>query len=77
MILARYTIYLHFTLGNRMFFIIVLRHNLLQDDFMTLGYMPSKLPPSVLTMAPRFDSKLNASLIARRVPLAEYNQVVD
>ena len=44
---------------------------------MTLGYMPSKLPPSVLTMAPRFDSKLNASLIARRVPLAEYNQVVD
>jgi len=47
---------------------------ILQDDFMTLGYMPSKLPPSVLTMAPRFDSKLNASLIARRVPLTEYNQ---
>ena len=43
---------------------------------MTMGYMPSKLPASVLTMAPRFDTKLNASLIARRVPLTEYNQVV-
>ena len=47
-----------------------------QDDFMTMGYMPSKLPASVLTKAPRFDTKLNASLIARRVPLTEYNQVV-
>jgi len=47
---------------------------ILQDDFMTMGYMPSKLPASVLTMAPRFDTKLNASLIARRVPLTEYNQ---
>eukprot|EP00088_Acartia_fossae_P047488 TRINITY_DN5148_c0_g1_i1.p1 TRINITY_DN5148_c0_g1~~TRINITY_DN5148_c0_g1_i1.p1 ORF type:complete len:588 (-),score=124.11 TRINITY_DN5148_c0_g1_i1:437-1945(-) len=48
---------------------------ILKDDFMTMGYLPVRLPASVLSMAPRFDTKLNASLIARRTPLADYNQV--
>jgi len=47
---------------------------ILKDPFMTRGYMPTKLPASVLTMAPRFDNRLNASLIARREPLSDYNQ---
>merc|ERR1719259_262680 len=46
---------------------------LLQDDFMTMGYLPPRLPVSCLTMAPRFDSKPNQSLIARRTPLMEVN----
>jgi len=46
---------------------------ILQDDFMTMGYLPPKLPVSCLTMAPRFDTKANASLIARRTPLLEVN----
>jgi len=48
---------------------------ILKDDFMTMGYLPSRLPASILAMAPRFDTKLNASLIARRAPLAEYNNI--
>merc|ERR1711962_1749638 len=40
-----------------------------------MGYLPSRLPASILAMAPRFDTKLNASLIARRAPLAEYNNI--
>jgi len=47
---------------------------ILQDDFMTMGYLPNRLPLSILSMAPRFDTKLNASLIARRAPLSDYNQ---
>ena len=46
---------------------------ILQDEFMTMGYLPPKLPVSCLTMAPRFDTKANASLIARRTPLLEVN----
>jgi len=46
---------------------------ILQDDFMTMGYLPPRLPVSCLTMAPRFDTKNNASLIARRTPLMEVN----
>lgn len=48
---------------------------ILQDDFMTMGYLPARLPVSCLSMAPRFDTKLNASLIARRAPLSDYNNV--
>merc|ERR1719219_660967 len=47
--------------------------DILGDDFMTMGYLPHRLPVSCLTMAPRFDSKVNASLIARRTPLMEVN----
>ena len=39
---------------------------------MTQGYMPNRLPPSCLTMAPRFDTKM--SQIARRGPLQEINK---
>jgi len=46
---------------------------ILQDDFMTMGYLPPRLPVSCLTMAPRFDTKANHSLIARRTPLLEVN----
>merc|ERR1719308_176039 len=46
---------------------------ILQGDFMTMGYLPPRLPVSCLTMAPRFDTKNNASLIARRTPLMEVN----
>jgi len=46
---------------------------ILEDDFMTMGYLPPRLPVSCLTMAPRFDTKSNASLIARRAPLKEMN----
>jgi len=46
---------------------------ILQDDFMTMGYLPPRLPVSCLTMAPRFDTKSDQSLIARRIPLVEVN----
>jgi len=46
---------------------------ILKDDFMTMGFLPTRLPVSCLTMAPRFDTKMNASLIARRTPLMEVN----
>jgi polo-like kinase 1 len=38
-----------------------------------MGFLPTRLPVSCLTMAPRFDTKMNASLIARRTPLMEVN----
>ena len=41
---------------------------------MTQGYMPSRLPLSCLTMPPRFDARLNNSLIAVRRPLGEINR---
>ena len=44
-----------------------------QDDFMTMGYLPPRLPVSCLSMAPRFDTKHNASIVARRNPLSELN----
>ena len=47
---------------------------ILKDDFMTQGYMPSRLPPSCLTMAPRFDTKM--AQIARRGPLQEINKEI-
>jgi len=46
---------------------------ILKDDFMTMGYLPHRLPVSCLTMAPRFDTKANTSLIATRKPLTEVN----
>jgi len=48
---------------------------ILKDDFLTLGYMPQRLPVSCLTMAPRFDTQNNQSLIARRNPLKEVNNL--
>jgi len=49
---------------------------ILQDDFMTMGYLPSRLPVSCLTMAPKFD-RPNMSMIAaqpqQRGPLTELN----
>jgi len=48
---------------------------MLRDDFMCLGYMPTNLPVSCLTMAPRFDAKPNQNLIAiRREPLMQLNK---
>lgn len=46
---------------------------ILRDDFMTMGYLPSRLPVSCLSMAPRFDTKQNASILAHRNPLTEVN----
>ena len=40
---------------------------------MTMGYLPSRLPVSCLSMAPRFDTKQNASILAQRNPLTEVN----
>ncbi len=40
---------------------------------MTMGYLPPRLPVSCLSMAPRFDTKHNASIVARRNPLSELN----
>ncbi|EFX86035.1 polo kinase-like protein, copy C [Daphnia pulex] len=45
----------------------------LNDDFMTRGYMPSRLPLSCL-MPPRFDHRLNNSRITVRRPLGENNR---
>ena len=45
--------------------------DILQDDFMTMGYLPARLPVSCLTMAPRFNEKTN--VVARRTPLLEVN----
>ncbi|XP_071547692.1 serine/threonine-protein kinase PLK1 [Panulirus ornatus] len=44
---------------------------ILADDFMTMGYIPNRLPTSCLTMAPRFDSR--CSTVATRKPLLEIN----
>jgi len=46
----------------------------LNDDFMTMGYMPSRLPLSCLTMPPRFDARMNTSIISARRPLGEVNR---
>ncbi|XP_022240033.1 serine/threonine-protein kinase PLK1-like isoform X1 [Limulus polyphemus] len=49
---------------------------LLHDEFMTSGYLPTRLPTSCLTMAPRFDAK-NISIISTtnsRKPLLEINK---
>ena len=43
---------------------------------MTLGYMPSRLPLSCLTMPPRFDTRLNNSIVAARRPLGEVNREI-
>lgn len=47
---------------------------ILEDDFITQGYMPSRLPTSCLTMAPRFDTKM--AQISRRGPLQEINKEI-
>ena len=41
---------------------------------MTLGYMPSRLPLSCLTMPPRFDTRLNNSIVGVRRSLGEVNR---
>jgi len=41
---------------------------------MTLGCMPSRLPLSGLTMPPRFDTRLNHSIVAARPPLGKVNR---
>merc|ERR1719189_1818190 len=46
---------------------------ILQDEFLTQGYMPSRLPTSCLTMAPRFDTKPQQ---IKRGPLQEINKEV-
>lgn len=42
---------------------------IMKADFFTTGYMPKKLPPSCLTMAPRFDSINYRESISNRKPL--------
>jgi len=42
---------------------------IMKADFFTTGYMPKKLPPSCLTMAPRFDSINYRESISNRRPL--------
>jgi len=47
---------------------------ILRDEFMTKGHLPSRLPISVLTMAPRFDTNNNnVGHIVRRMSLMEVN----
>ncbi|WAR01981.1 PLK1-like protein [Mya arenaria] len=45
---------------------------LLDDEFFTSGYLPSRLPTSCLTMAPRFDTMAKSESLHRR-PLLELN----
>ncbi|XP_050442073.1 serine/threonine-protein kinase PLK1-like [Adelges cooleyi] len=47
--------------------------DIMKSDFFTTGYMPKKLPPSCLTMAPRFDSINYRESISNRKPLNELN----
>ncbi len=47
--------------------------DILRDDFMTMGYLPPRLPVSCLTMAPRFDPKVNL-IASRGGPLTELNK---
>jgi polo-like kinase 1 len=47
----------------------------LNDDYMTKGYMPLRLPLSCLTMSPRFDPCLNNSAIVIGQPFAELNEM--
>lgn len=42
---------------------------IMKSDFFTSGYMPKRLPPSCLTMAPRFDSINYRESISNRKPL--------
>lgn len=44
-------------------------HQLLKDEFFYSGYMPTSLPASCLTMAPRFDQIDKA----HRAPLLQIN----
>ncbi|XP_025193335.1 serine/threonine-protein kinase polo-like isoform X2 [Melanaphis sacchari] len=46
---------------------------IMKADFFTTGYMPKKLPPSCLTMTPRFDSINYRESISNRRPLIELN----
>ena len=46
---------------------------ILNDDFMTQGFLPSRLPTSCLTMAPRFDTKMQ-QVNRGRGPLQEINR---
>ena len=46
---------------------------ILKDDFMTMGFLPSRLPVSCLTVAPTFDTLMNASLFAGHMPHTEVN----
>lgn len=43
--------------------------DIMKSDFFVTGYMPKKLPPSCLTMAPRFDSINYRESISNRRPL--------
>lgn len=45
---------------------------LLEDEFFTSGYLPSRLPTSCLTMAPRFDTLARSESLCRK-PLLEIN----
>ena len=38
-----------------------------------MGFLPSRLPVSCLTVSPRFDTLVNASLIAGRLPHTDLN----
>ncbi|XP_033751628.1 serine/threonine-protein kinase PLK1-like isoform X1 [Pecten maximus] len=46
---------------------------MLDDEFFTCGYLPSRLPTSCLTMAPRFDTLAKSESLSRR-PLHEINR---
>ncbi|XP_060561432.1 serine/threonine-protein kinase PLK1-like [Ruditapes philippinarum] len=46
--------------------------NILEDEFFTSGYLPSRLPTSCLTMAPRFDTLAKSESMHRK-PLLELN----
>lgn len=48
-------------------------NDILKDEFMTMGYLPPRLPVSCLTMAPRFDPKVNL-WASRGGPLTELNK---
>lgn len=43
--------------------------DIIKANFFIAGYMPKKLPPSCLTMAPRFDSINYRESISHRKPL--------
>ncbi|XP_045175493.2 serine/threonine-protein kinase PLK1-like [Mercenaria mercenaria] len=46
--------------------------NIMEDEFFTSGYLPSRLPTSCLTMAPRFDTLAKSESMHRK-PLLELN----
>jgi polo-like kinase 1 len=49
----------------------------LSDDFITQGYMPSRLSLSCLTMPPRLDPRLNIGVIDVRRPLGDLKRDVN